>query len=85
MAVVSTTPVYRGLKAFPNARDRPRSLILGLDGLVRCRYERLGVYPPTSEAAFTDTIWFDHEGPPDSDFAVIWPWTLDWTFGASIR
>ena len=31
------------------------------DGLVRYRYERLGVYSPTSEAAFTDTNWFDHE------------------------
>ena len=30
MAVVSTTTVYRGLKAFSNARDHPRSLILGL-------------------------------------------------------
>lgn len=55
------------------------------DGLVRYRYERLGVYSPTSEAAFTDTNWFDHEDPPDSEFAVIWPWTLDWTFGASMR
>ena len=30
MAVGSTTTVYRGLKAFPNARNHPRSLILGL-------------------------------------------------------
>jgi hypothetical protein len=30
MAVVSTTTVYRGLKAFSNARDHQRSLILGL-------------------------------------------------------
>ena len=30
MAVVSTTTVYRGLKAFSNTRNHPRSLILGL-------------------------------------------------------
>ena len=30
MAVVETTTVYRGLKAFSNARNHPRSLILGL-------------------------------------------------------
>ena len=30
MAVVPTTTVYRGLKAFSNARNHPRSLILGL-------------------------------------------------------
>ena len=33
MAVVSTTTVYRGLKAFSNERDQPRSLILGLVAL----------------------------------------------------
>ncbi len=41
MAVLSTTTVYRGLKAFSNARDHQRSLILGLADILCLRHARV--------------------------------------------
>jgi len=45
MAVVPTTTVYRGLKAFSNARDHLRSLILGLDPSYAIVDKRHKMYP----------------------------------------